>query len=88
MSQRRKAAIALAWIHRAESGKPVELSCLTIGFAGGIHIQITRRGTTAGLSIQPRQLPVASVDLVSGHEFIFGPAELLGINGIQQPAVG
>lgn len=30
-SQRRKAAIALAWIERVKSAKPVELSCLSIG---------------------------------------------------------
>ncbi|MFK5923325.1 MAG: hypothetical protein QM496_14195 [Verrucomicrobiota bacterium] len=30
-SQQRKAAIALAWIERVKSAKPVELSCLSIG---------------------------------------------------------
>ena len=31
VARRRKAAIALAWIERVKSGKPVELSCLSIG---------------------------------------------------------
>lgn len=37
-SQRRKAAIALAWIERVKSGKQVELSCLTIGNVQMLHL--------------------------------------------------
>ena len=37
-SQRRKAAIALAWIERVKSGKPVELSCLSIGRVQMLHL--------------------------------------------------
>jgi len=36
--QRRKAAIALAWIERVKSDKPVELSCLTIGAVRMLHL--------------------------------------------------
>lgn len=36
--QRRKAAIALAWIKRVQSGKPVELSCLSIGAVKILHL--------------------------------------------------
>jgi len=36
--QRRKAAIALAWINRVESGKPVELSCLSMGSIKMLHL--------------------------------------------------
>jgi len=36
--QRRKAAIALAWIKRVQSGKPVELSCLSIGSVKMLHL--------------------------------------------------
>lgn len=36
--QRRKAAIALAWIHRVKSGMPVELSCLSIGSIKMLHL--------------------------------------------------
>ncbi|MAV38677.1 MAG: hypothetical protein CMJ59_24840 [Planctomycetaceae bacterium] len=37
-SRRRKAAIALAWIERVKSGKPVELSCLAIGRVKLLHL--------------------------------------------------
>ncbi len=37
-TRRRKAAIALAWIQRVTSGKPVELSCLTIGPVKMLHL--------------------------------------------------
>ena len=37
-SQRRKAAIALAWIDRVKSGRPVELSCLSIGRVQILHL--------------------------------------------------
>lgn len=37
-AQRRKAAIALAWINRVNSGKPVELSCLSIGNVKILHL--------------------------------------------------
>ncbi|MBT4865019.1 MAG: hypothetical protein HON53_07880 [Planctomycetaceae bacterium] len=37
-SQRRKAAIALAWIERVKSGKPVGLSCLSIGRVRMLHL--------------------------------------------------
>ncbi|MEQ9406465.1 MAG: hypothetical protein RIK87_02020 [Fuerstiella sp.] len=37
-SQRRKAAIALAWIDRVRSGQPVELSCLSIGTVKMLHL--------------------------------------------------
>ena len=36
--QRRRAAIALAWIQRVQSGKPVELSCLSIGPVQLLHL--------------------------------------------------
>jgi hypothetical protein len=36
--QRRKAAISLAWIERVKSGKPVELSCLSIGSVKMLHL--------------------------------------------------
>jgi len=36
--QRRKAAIAQAWIQRVQSGKPVELSCLSIGRVQMLHL--------------------------------------------------
>lgn len=35
---RRKAAIALAWIERVKSGKPVELSCLSFGKIKMLHL--------------------------------------------------
>ena len=35
---RRKAAIALAWIQHVQSGKPVELSCLSIGPVKLLHL--------------------------------------------------
>ena len=35
---RRRAAIALAWIERVQSGKPVELSCLSIGRVQLLHL--------------------------------------------------
>ena len=37
-AQRRKAAIALAWINRVNAGKPVELSCLSIGNVKILHL--------------------------------------------------
>lgn len=37
-SRRRKAAIALAWIERVKAGKPVELSCLSIGRVQMLHL--------------------------------------------------
>jgi DNA-binding beta-propeller fold protein YncE len=37
-SQTRKAAIALAWIERARSKRPVELSCLSIGAVQMLHL--------------------------------------------------
>ena len=37
-AQRRKAAIALAWIQRVKSGKPVELSCLSLGQVKILHL--------------------------------------------------
>lgn len=37
-AQTRKAAIALAWIERARSGHPVELSCLSIGHVQVLHL--------------------------------------------------
>jgi DNA-binding beta-propeller fold protein YncE len=37
-SQTRKAAIALAWIERARSERPVELSCLSIGQVQMLHL--------------------------------------------------
>lgn len=37
-AQRRKAAIALAWIARVRSGRPVELSCLTLGPVKLLHL--------------------------------------------------
>ncbi|MBC8353802.1 MAG: hypothetical protein H8E66_17520 [Planctomycetes bacterium] len=36
--QRRKAAIALAWIERVKSGRPVQLSCLAIGRVRMLHL--------------------------------------------------
>ena len=36
--QRRKAAIALSWIQRVQSGKPVELRCLSIGRVKMLHL--------------------------------------------------
>ena len=37
-SIRRKAAIALAWLDRNEAGKPVEISCLSIGHVQLLHL--------------------------------------------------
>jgi hypothetical protein len=37
-TQRRKAAIALAWIERVQSGRSVELSCLSIGSVRILHL--------------------------------------------------
>jgi len=37
-AQTRKAAISLAWIERARSGRPVELSCLSIGQVQMLHL--------------------------------------------------
>lgn len=38
VSSRRKAAINLAWIERVKSGRPVELSCLSIGAVQMLHL--------------------------------------------------
>lgn len=37
-AQTRKAAIALAWIERVRSGRPVEISCLSIGQVQMLHL--------------------------------------------------
>ena len=37
-ARRRQAAIALAWIERVKSGKPIELSCLSVGRAKILHL--------------------------------------------------
>jgi hypothetical protein len=37
-AQRRKAAIAVAWIERVQSGHPVEVSCLSIGRLKMLHL--------------------------------------------------
>jgi len=56
-SQRRKAAIALAWIERVKSGKPVELSCLSIGRMQMLHLPASRfvQFQLAAQTMRPRR---------------------------------